>query len=255
MKALTYSIINVIGLIIMLIVNFIEIFAPINNNSIADISAGYGNLLVPVNMTFSVAWMVIYLLLVFAIDYQVYQSINQKGYVYPKKVGWLLFINMLLNAAWVVAFANNMMGVSLLLILGVLVTLVMIYRKTQNNGADGATKIAISVYLGWITVATILNIYAFLISAGSADYNTIFGIDATIIGIIILAILTYLGYHMITHKNDIFYSIPILWAFIGIAMKNYESNMMFAIVAIVMAVILAILIISKLMKKDKRKKR
>lgn len=255
MKALTYSIVNVIGLIIMLVVNFMEIFAPMNNNTIAGISAGYNNILVPISMTFSVAWTVIYLLLIAAVGYQLYQSMTKNGYNYPKKVGWWLVINFILNAAWVIAFTNNMMAVSLVIIIALLITLIIIYRKNEPKTPDVVTKTAISVYLGWIIVATFLNLYGFLISIGSADYNSIFGIDTTIIGIIMLAVVTFIGYRMTMGNNDIFFSVILIWAFVGMAMKNYNGNMIYALASIVFAVILGIIVISKLMKKTTKSKR
>jgi vacuolar-type H+-ATPase subunit I/STV1 len=73
-----------------------------------------------------------------------------------------------------------------------------------------------SVYLGWITVATIANITAYLISIQWDG----FGIDQLTWTIIIIAVGTLLTYLMLALRKDLAFSLVVLWAFFGIWLKR-----------------------------------
>jgi hypothetical protein len=73
-----------------------------------------------------------------------------------------------------------------------------------------------SVYLGWITVATIANITAYLVSIQWDG----FGIDQLTWTIIIIAVGTLLTYLMLVLRKDIAFSLVVIWAFFGIWLKR-----------------------------------
>jgi hypothetical protein len=73
-----------------------------------------------------------------------------------------------------------------------------------------------SVYLGWISVATIANDTAFLISIQWDG----FGIDQLTWTILIIALGTLLTLLMLALRKDIMFSLVILWAYLGIWLKR-----------------------------------
>jgi hypothetical protein len=77
-----------------------------------------------------------------------------------------------------------------------------------------------SVYLGWITVATIANVTAFLVSV-SWDR---FGISPLNWTIIIIAVGTLLTILMLVLRKDIAFSLVVLWAFLGIWIKQSDTT-------------------------------
>jgi hypothetical protein len=77
-----------------------------------------------------------------------------------------------------------------------------------------------SVYLGWITVATIANVTAFLVSI-NWDGLGISPLNWTIIIITVATLLTIL---MLGLRKDIAFSLVVLWAFFGIWMKQSDTT-------------------------------
>jgi len=89
------------------------------------------------------------------------------------------------------------------------------YRANASAGAKWSVHIPVSVYLGWITVATIANITDWLDYVG---WNR-FGLsDLTWMGIILVVVATLVGYLNLT-RRDVGYALVILWALAGIAIK------------------------------------
>lgn len=79
--------------------------------------------------------------------------------------------------------------------------------------------VTISIYLGWITVATIANVTAFLVSVNWDG----FGIEPYIWTVVIIAVGTLLTYLMLALRKDVAFSLVVLWAFFGIWMKRMEQ--------------------------------
>jgi hypothetical protein len=115
-----------------------------------------------------------------------------------------------------------------------------------------------SVYLGWITVATIANVTAFLISIQWDG----FGIDQLTWTILIIAIGTLLTYLMLALRKDIAFSLVVLWAFFGIWLKRLAQPNTITDINVATTVSIAIVLIFagllavigyQLMRKNKQK--
>ncbi len=76
--------------------------------------------------------------------------------------------------------------------------------------------IPLSVYLGWISVATIANISDWLYSV---NWNG-FGIDPQAWAVIILVVASLIGLLMAFTRRDSGYLFVFVWAFAGIAVKQ-----------------------------------
>jgi hypothetical protein len=100
--------------------------------------------------------------------------------------------------------------------------LLAIYLRLRIGKANVPMKeklcvhVPFSVYLGWISVATIANVTAYLVSIQWDG----FGIDQMTWTILIIAIGTLLTYLMLALRKDIAYSLVVLWAFFGIWLKR-----------------------------------
>ena len=91
-----------------------------------------------------------------------------------------------------------------------------------------AVHIPFSVYLGWITVATIANVTAVLVVLGVESY----GLLAEILTILVIAVAVIITYAMLIIRKDIAYSLVVIWASLGIFLKQLELNLTIAITAI-----------------------
>jgi len=96
---------------------------------------------------------------------------------------------------------------------------VLLNRKLFNVG--------ISLYMGWLSVAVLANVLAFLESLGYFKLNTL-----NLIAILFLVIsvetyilfVPYLNYLKDAHNIDYIFKLVFIWAWIGIVVKLFNSN-------------------------------
>lgn len=82
------------------------------------------------------------------------------------------------------------------------------------------TRPAFSIYLGWISVATIANIAAWLVSISWSAW----GISLVTWTITMIVIATLLGATMLIKHRDIFFNLVVLWALYGIMSKRLSVD-------------------------------
>jgi len=105
-------------------------------------------------------------------------------------------------------------------------------------------RIPFSIYLGWITVATIANVTAFLVKYG---WNR-FGFDEQFWTVILIAVAIIITLGMIFIRSDIFYSLVVIWAFAGILIKRLANPTTPAMLIIVITISgIAVLALSVIM--------
>ncbi len=193
--------------------NYLANALPLNNKTTGELSDSFPNLFVPAGLTFSI-WGIIYLLLL------VYSIVQYTGSDKEAISGIsLLFgISCILNALWIVMWHYEKLPLSLLIMIGLLVTLILINNQIRNLN-PGIIKASFGIYLGWICIATIANVTAFLVNA---NWNG-FGISHeawTIImifsGLLIAALSVY-------NLRNPFIGFAVVWAFIGIAIKRQDD--------------------------------
>ncbi|HBZ21628.1 MAG TPA: hypothetical protein DEO60_10890 [Bacteroidales bacterium] len=217
--------INIVLFAGMMVMNYLANALPLNNKTTGELSDSFPNLFVPAGITFSI-WGVIYLLL---IVYCVLQFTGS-GKEAISDIGWLFSISCILNAIWILFWHYGKLPLSLVIMVGLLVTLILInisIRELQS----GIIKATFGVYLGWICIATIANATALFVSIKWTGFN-IPQETWTIIMIFIGALL--IGLTVYRLKNP-FIGLAVVWAFIGIAIKrqdDYRSIFVSAIIAL-----------------------
>jgi hypothetical protein len=95
--------------------------------------------------------------------------------------------------------------------------------------------IPFSIYLGWITVATIANVTSVLYYLNWDGW----GIRPEIWAVIMLVVGAGIASAVSISRGDIAYVLVIVWAFVGIAVKHADTPMV-AITAGLMALIVAL---------------
>lgn len=207
----------VISYFLMIWVNAMANILPINNVTTGGVSDSFPNLFAPAGVTFSI-WGLIYLLLG---AYSVYQftskKINNKVSV---PVNTLFIVSSLVNSTWIFAWHYRIMWLTVLLmlvLLGSLIKIADVLREAKLKGRDTLLyKIPFGVYFGWITVATIANITAFLVSIG---WNG-FGLPDTTWMILILFIGCGISAWRMHKDSNIAYGLVPVWAYSGIWHKH-----------------------------------
>ena len=220
-KNLLFAFLNLAGFIAVIVLNGLANALPINNRTTGELSDLYPNLFVPAGFTFSI-WGVIYLLLLIFVVYQLVQAFRNPHVEFISKIGPWFLVSCIANASWIVAWHYEQVFVSLLIMLVILASLLMMYLRLQigKSEADNKEKYLVhfpmSIYLGWISVATIANVTTLAVNN---DWGA-WGISEPVWTIIVLIVAAGLAMGMIFTRNDVFYPLVTLWAFWGILSKR-----------------------------------
>lgn len=211
--------INLLVAIGTIAVNALANALPLNGQTTGEISDRFRVYFVPAGYVFSI-WGLIYVgWLAFAI-YQILPA-QQKN---PRlqRIGYLFALSGIANMAWLFLWHYEYFVLTFLVMLTLLFVLIAIYLRLQVGRAivpsleQWCVDVPFSLYLGWITVATIANITAvlnYLQWDGWGVQPQVWALLMLIAGSIITSIV-------ILTRGDVAYALVILWAFVGIAMKH-----------------------------------
>ncbi len=217
---LKFLLLNITAFLVMIYVNYLSVALPLGGNSQLDLSAKYENLFVPAGFTFSI-WGVIYsFIFAFLIGQAI--AVVRKSNLYDN-IGYFFVQTCVLNSLWLVAWHYEYVVISLLIMISLLLILISYYLKSDfgNNQYSLIEKLQIhapfSLYLGWISVATIANVTAVLVSFGYKGYP----IGEQLSTIIMVLTAGILGCIMQFKRGDTLFGFVIIWATFGIYCKRY----------------------------------
>jgi hypothetical protein len=162
--------------------------------------------------------------------YQIVSVIKRsaQGLAFTGQIGIFFFISCVANTGWIFAWHYKLLPLSLVLMLLLLGSLITIYVRLRT-GMSGAPKserymvhLPFSVYLGWITIATIANVTALLVDAG---WNN-FGLSGQFWGVLVIVVGIAITLIVLTTRRDIFYALVVDWALLGILLKRLADTSM-----------------------------
>jgi hypothetical protein len=249
------AILNLVGFLATVVVNGLATALPINNKTTGELSDQYPNLFVPAGLTFSI-WGLIYILLAIFVIYQLVVTVRKdQARLNPfKKIGLLFFISSILNIGWIFSWHYEIVPLSLVIMLLLLGSLLTIYLRL-GVGKKGAAKkeqylthLPFSVYLGWITIATIANVTALLVDL---NWNR-FGLSEQFWTVAVIVVGIAIALSVLFRMQDIYYSLVVDWALLGILLKRLASSVpvqSVVVVAIVGLVLITVGILAQLARK------
>ena len=237
---------NIVAFIAMVYVNYLSNSLPINGKTPGQLSDDLPNLFVPAGITFSI-WGVVYLFLLGFVIYQAAELFDSeaKGNAWFSKIGILFVLTCATNIGWIFAWHFQYILPSVIIMLSFLGLLIAIYQRLGIGRVLVTTKVKwfvhvpFSIYLGWISVATIANITAYLVSIGWDG----FGIAEEYYAIFLIMTASYLGQKLVNTREDIAYGFVIVWALVGIFIKQnaqsstYNNTAIAAIIGIVLVLL------------------
>ncbi len=215
---------NLVTVLIALAVNILATTLPLNGQNTGEISDRFKVFFVPAGYVFSI-WGIIYLGWIAFILYQFRSS--QRDNPRLRRLGYLFAISNIANAAWLFAWHYNAFGLSVIIMLTLLGLLIASYLRLDVNrvavtaAERWSVDIPFSVYLGWITVATVANVTDWLYLI---HWNG-FGLPAQAWAVLMIAVASLLGLAMAFTRKDAAYLLVLVWSFIGIAMKQTPAPM------------------------------
>jgi len=258
---------NIIAVILTIIINSLANILPIGGKNTGELSDNIPNLFVPAGITFAI-WGIIYVLIIifviFLAKYLLKKEKNSKTFL--EKISYFFILASLANIIWIFLWHYEQIVLSLLAMILLFISLLLIYLRL-NIGIEKVTlkekiliHVPISVYIGWITVATIANVTAVLVTIGWDG----FGISQEIWTMLVIIVATIITILILTTRKDYAYSAVIIWALIGIYLKRIGDDAVYgvktqiaytaAIGIVIILIIAAMLFFLKYSKKESTKR-
>lgn len=209
--------------IITLAVNGAATSLPLNNVTTQQLSDSYLVRFVPAGYVFAV-WGIIYIGFMLFAFWQAL-PINREN---PRlrAIGWWYVIGSIANSLWLVFWHYYMVEVTIVMMLTLLATLIytviVLYRQKAASRTESiCVDLPFHIYIGWISVATVVNVTVLLNKWGFTD-------DA--LGLWWAPILTFVAAALAISqrwlRKDTAYGMVIAWALYGVGVKQtqYGTN-------------------------------
>jgi benzodiazapine receptor len=232
---------NIVAFITTLIVNGLSNTTLIGGKTTAEVSNSYPTLITPAGYVFAI-WGIIYILLGVFIVYQALPS--QKDKPFQKQVSVLFILTSVFNIVWLIFWQNELLPISVAVIIAFLASLIAIYLRLNIGKSNVGLKeklcvhVPFSVYLGWVTIATIANISVTLVSVGWDG----FGLSLQTWAILVLAVALILDLAVVATRRDIAYSFVFIWTLVGIGV-NQAANPSIVLTSEIAVVIIAVVLV------------
>jgi hypothetical protein len=225
----------------------------IGGQNTAQVSNSFPTLITPAGYVFAI-WGIIYVFLGVFVVYQTLPSQQGKGF--QSKIGWLFILSCIANVVWLFLWQFEFLALTVPIMFLLLASLIFIYVRLGigKRNAPQIEKLAVyvpfSVYLGWITIASVANVATTLVSLNWDGFGLNAQTWATLIVIVVLIITTL----VIATRRDIAFSLVIIWAFVGIGFNHNSNQAVFfltEISALIVAILLAAWILATRLRKNK----
>lgn len=248
-------VLNIVAFAAVLLINYLSNALPINGRTAGEISDALPSFFTPAGYTFSI-WGLIYLALTGFIVYQALPA--QRNAAFQQRIGWLFIVSSIANIGWLFAWHYGYYVVSVVFMLALLVTLITIYLRLRIGRPQATTNwqqklfvhVPFSLYMGWITVATIANIASVSAYLG---WNG-FGIGGPVWAVIMMAVAAVVVGLLFLQRSDPAYSGVLIWALFGIRAAQADTPLV-ANGALIIAGIIAVMTVIAWVRRMRRPER
>lgn len=218
---------------------------PPQGTSVADLSNTLFEpvRIIPASYAF-VIWALIYIGLLALGFYQLQASRRSDPKLAPNS--YFLVLASLAQCLWIYLFLTRQFGLSILAMAEILVFLMAFYLRLRSpQNLKRVTRRdrwflyrPISLYMGWISVATIVNVASALYLWGWGQEET----SAIAWTISMMAVAAFVALRLLVRYGDVTYVGVVIWALVAIAVAN-SATMLILGPALGLAMILAVLIL------------
>ncbi|MFN7327844.1 MAG: hypothetical protein ACK5SQ_14785 [Chitinophagales bacterium] len=203
---------SVAALIAVLTINFLSVSLPLNGNTPGALSDLYPNLFTPAGSTFSI-WGIIYTLLIIWVLAPFWgQESAKRG---AANIGNLFLYTCILNGAWLFAWHWQLTALSVAIMVALLLVLIRINVLLRDPAIQPFWALPFGVYQGWISVALIANVTAWLVGSGwnGGAFEAEITVGMVGIGALIAA-------WMLFQQRNYGHALAVTWALYGIFLKR-----------------------------------
>ncbi len=241
MKSITKPLVNTLTLAATLFVNYKANTGAINGKTVGGVSDQYPTMITPADYAFSI-WGLIYLMLLAFVGYQWYQWYTGRHASELNRGGYWLAVANIANGAWVVLWLFELTGLSVVVMLLLLFALVRLVVALNMERWDAPLDVIVfiwwpvTIYLGWIILATVANFAAFFASIGW--HGAPIGEPGWAIVMLLLATGIYIFLTYARSMREA--SFVGIWGLIAIAVKHWALSKPVAYAAVAAALVLLI---------------
>lgn len=243
--------VSVLAVVATIVVNGLANALPLNGQTTGAISDRFDVYFVPAGYVFSI-WGWIYLGLIL---FGLYQALpRQQENPRLVRVGYLFALSCAANIVWLFLWHYEQFPLTLVAMTALLLLLIAIYMRLGiGRAAVPSTEkwlvdVPFSIYLGWITVATIANATDVLDYLGWDGW----GISAPVWAVIMLLAATVIAAVVSLTRGDVAYMLVIAWAFAGIAVKQAHTPMVAVAAWIATALVLLMLVLGVVLHRHRK---
>jgi len=209
------KILNLAALVLVIVMNGLANGLPINGKTTGELSALYPNLFVPAGFTFAI-WGAIYVLL---IGFGMVQFSDRYASLMPD-LSMAFILSCVFNAGWIVLWHYEKVGLSVLVMLGLLVALLVMNQRLISHAEATWFRVTFGVYLGWICVATVANVTAWLVSLGvETSVST-----AVYLTLALIVVAAGIAGSVAGVMANAWILVPVVWALYGIASRHFGQQ-------------------------------
>lgn len=221
---LLLQILNILVFIVMVVLNLLAVFLPLNGQTTGEVARSYPSLFIPAGFTFAV-WRVIYLLLAGFIIYQG-QGLFRGKPVRPDLVartGWFFILSSLANTGWILLWHRHRIGLALIMNSIIWISLAFLYhrlgigRLKTGLGQWFLTRLPFSIYLAWITISIVGNLSIYLVAINWGGW----GLSQTFWTVLALFCLAAVAGLFFWFYRDRAYILTFAWVFFGVFYQRF----------------------------------
>lgn len=225
-------------------VNAAANIVPINGFNTGQLSALYPTGFTPAGWVFSI-WGLIYLGLISFSIWAIRADPAQSQRI--DRVRGPFLVSCAANAAWIFLWHYRHILASLVVMLVLLASLVLVYVRLRSTAARSLPErlcvdLPFSLYLGWITTATIANFGAWCFDVSAYPFNLTMNEWALVS--VTLATAVYVGVGTLT--RDALYVAVFAWASLGIVYQTLPISEPVRLVATVACAVVSLLMLTLL---------
>ena len=240
-KSLSY--LNFIALIVTVLINYLSNTRFFNDTNMAEVSARYQNYFTPAGYAFSI-WGLIYLLLaIFTIGQIVELRRSWSERIVTGQIGPWFVVSCLANCLWVINWLHDNTGFTVVIMILLLVSLLIIIQRiykqvtrTTSLKTRFLTLTPFAIYAGWISVALIANIAAYLTKVDLS----LGALSSVNWAIVMMIVAVFVNLYMVWYRNLPEFSLVGVWALVAIGIANHSKVGLLANAAFMLAGLLLV---------------
>jgi len=240
-KKKVFAVFNFVIVLAVIAWNYWSNTGAINGNTVGGLSDQYTNLFTPAGYAFAI-WGLIFLGLIVLTANQLFLAFgDRENSETILQIGPWLSIANIGNGAWLWFWLNEQTGMSVVIMLLILFSLIQVILRTNMERWDAPVKLMATVwwpiclYSGWIAVATIANIAAWL---AKMEWSPLLSeLQWTVIMISVAGILNLF---MIYTRNMREFAAVGIWSLLAIASRHWDEIPTLQWTAVFWAVLLII---------------